>query len=89
MADEILPIKYVKTLDNVTHPLDAGVLGGKPGESYQIKDNLVTTIGPDSDDIHYPSMKCLMTIIGDLQSLLEPEVFTLNSSFLDSTAILG
>ena len=68
MAD-IETITYIKTLDNVSHPLDAQYLNGHPASNFQLK-NLVTSIDSNSSDSQYPSAKCVYDIIGDIKSLL-------------------
>ena len=66
-------ITHIK-VNNEDHPLDALYLGDNPASYYQ-KDYLVTSIDKNSSDIQiqYPSAKCVYTIVGDLESLLNPE----------------
>lgn len=64
-------ITHIK-VNNEDHPLDAVYLGDNPASYYQ-RNYLVTSVNENSSDIQYPSAKCVYTIVGDLESLLNPE----------------
>ena len=69
MANEIESISYIKLNDGQNHPIDAVTLGGKSASAFQNK-GLVTHIDSTSDDEHYPSAKCMYTLIGDIEARL-------------------
>lgn len=64
MANEPTTISHIR-VGNEDHPIDAVSVGGKELKDLQ-QDGLVTSINSSSDDIHYPSAKCVYDIIGDI-----------------------
>ena len=53
-------ISYIR-LNDVEYPIDAVTVGGKSASDFQ-EGSLVTSIDENSDDIHYPSAKCIYDI---------------------------
>ena len=54
-------ISYIR-LNDVEYPIDAVTVGGKSASDFQ-EGNLVTSIDVNSDDVHYPSAKCIYDIV--------------------------
>lgn len=61
MADTPQSIQKIK-VGQTEHPIDAVTLEGKSATDIQ-ENGLVTSIGPSSDDDHYPSAKCIYEIV--------------------------
>ena len=49
-------------INDVDYPIDAVTVGGKSASDFQ-EGNLVTSIDANSDDVHYPSAKCIYDIV--------------------------
>ena len=54
-------ISYIR-LNDVEYPIDAVTVGGKSASDFQ-EGNLVTSIDANSNDVQYPSAKCIYDIV--------------------------